>query len=314
MVAGLRLSVELSPTTLLRREGHLLPALLPHGTRVFLPALPADPPDAISQALGLLRREGRGLVPVPHVAATRVASLDALERRLDAWQGAWGGALREVLVVRGDAVGHSTSGEALTGAARGAFGCSLDLLQTNALQRGGFERVWMCGHPEGVAGVSAADARSALREKLSWADAEGVAAGVATQFCFDSATTLGWVDALRDEGSDCDVSLGVAGPASSELLRRMADRCEVAPPPSPAANAPPATTDADAWPWPYTRELARWQAARGAERGVQAFHLYPFGGLRPSLRWLRAASRDGATAGLGIDRLGWPPQQAEDVL
>ena len=94
-----RLSVELSPTTLLRREGHLLPALLPHGTRVFLPALPADPPDAIKQALGVLRREGRGLVPVPHIAATRVASLDALERRLDAWQGASGGALREVLVM-----------------------------------------------------------------------------------------------------------------------------------------------------------------------------------------------------------------------
>ena len=83
---------------LLRREGHLLPALLPYGSRVFLPALPTDPPEAIEQALGVLHRSsGHGLVPVPHVAATRVPSIDALERRLAAWQGAFDGQLRELL-------------------------------------------------------------------------------------------------------------------------------------------------------------------------------------------------------------------------
>ena len=306
----IRLSLELLPSSLLRREGHLLPGLLPHGTRVFLPALPTDPPDAIERALGVLSREGDGLTVVPHVAAQRVASADALERQLAAWQSASDGRLREVLVVRGDAVGHSINGGgAPARPTGGGFESSIALLETNTLQRGGFDFVWMCGHPEGVAGLPAAEARRALHDKLSWAAAAGVRAGVATQFCFDADTTTMWVDELRREGSGCAVSLGMPGPASPQLLSRMADRCSVAPPAANAGGAlgrePQAVGDAASgeWPWDYARQLAAWQEARGPERGMQALHLYPFGGLQHTLRWLHLAARDNSLAALGLNEV-----------
>ena len=66
-------SIELSTTGLLKANSlaaRVLPRL-PAGVRIYLPALPQDPPDAIENALTLLRRENPGLVPVPHIAASR---------------------------------------------------------------------------------------------------------------------------------------------------------------------------------------------------------------------------------------------------
>ena len=134
----------------------------------------------------------------------------------------------------------------------------------------------LCGHPEGVGGKSAAQARAALAAKLQWADAAGMGARVVTQFCFDASAATGYVDGLRADGFDVDVSLGVVGPSSLALRQRMAERCGVAPP--PAADG--AT--------PYMRALAAWQTARGGGAGIQAVHLYPFGGLGRTLRWMQS--------------------------
>ncbi len=56
----------------------------------------------------------------------------------------------------------------------------------------------------------------------------------------------------------------------------MAERCGVAPPPASAETVTG-----------YLRAVAAWQAARGPVSGVQAVHLYPFGGLAATLRWMR---------------------------
>ena len=104
-------SLELSPTVLLRAGSATakLLAIIPTGTRVYLPALPADPPDAVEGALRLLRRENAGLLAVPHIPATRVASTAALEHQLGAWQRASGDGVREVLIVRGDLNAHEAA-------------------------------------------------------------------------------------------------------------------------------------------------------------------------------------------------------------
>mmetsp|Transcript_32026 Transcript_32026/g.79123 ORF Transcript_32026/g.79123 Transcript_32026/m.79123 type:complete len:94 (-) Transcript_32026:224-505(-) len=68
--------------------------------------------------------------------------------------------------------------------------------------------------------------------------------------------------------------MGIVGPSSLKLRERMAERCGVAAPASP--------DDA-----PFLRQLAEWHAARAPDGGLQALHLYPFGGLAPTLRWLR---------------------------
>ena len=111
-------SIELSTTGLLKANSlaaRVLPRL-PAGVRIYLPALPQDPPDAIENALTLLRRENPGLVPVPHIAASREPSVASLEARLAAWQRASADSVREALVVRGDSVGAHDTGSAPTAA------------------------------------------------------------------------------------------------------------------------------------------------------------------------------------------------------
>ena len=65
----------------LRRSAPLL-SRIPAGTRIYLPALIDDQPSAIEEALGLLTRENSGLVPVPHIAASREVSVASLESRM----------------------------------------------------------------------------------------------------------------------------------------------------------------------------------------------------------------------------------------
>ena len=275
-------SLELGTTGLLKAGSTTAPLLgrLPAGTRIFLPALPTDPPSAMEDALRLLQRENPGLVPIPHIAASREPSIASLESKLAAWQRATADGVRETLIVRGDPhATHSTAdslaagvNDARQGGSEMAFRTSLELLETGALQRCGVETVSLCGHPEGVGGLSADAARAALSEKLQWAASSDVRARVVTQFCFDSDATQGFVDALRSDGLDVDVSLGVVGPSSLALRRRMAERCGVSPPLEDHAT-------------PYVRRIAAWQEAR-ASRGVQSLHIYPFGGLAKALRWM----------------------------
>ena len=278
-------SLELSAAGMLKAGSTTAPLLarLPAGTRIFLPALPADPPSAIEEAILLMRRENRELVAVPHIAASREQSVATLEKRLADWQRASSDNIREALIVRGDPhATHSTEGapsSSAAGGAGGAFKTSLELLETNALQRCGLEAVSLCGHPEGVGGLSVDEARSALKAKLQWADAASLRARVVTQFCFDSAATTGFVDALRADGIRTDVSLGIVGPDCSMAIRqRMAARCGVAPPATPYVT-------------PYMRWLAHWLEQRG-DAGAQALHVYPFANLGATLRKLSDFSDD----------------------
>ena len=97
--------------------------------------------------------------------------------------------------------------------------------------------------------------------------------------CFFSGAATAFVDELRADGHAVDVSMGVVGPSSLPLRQRMAARCDVTPPTSPYVT-------------PFMRRLAAWQAACGSTADVQAVHLYPFGGLESTLKWLRDFADD----------------------
>ena len=278
-------SLELGTVGLLKAGSASLPLLarLPANTKIYLPALPTDPPSAIEEALGLIKQHD--LEPIPHIAASREESISSLEKRLAAWQRASKDRVREVLVVRGDPRAHhgtestATASTSNTGA---AFGTSLELLESNVLQRCGIEAVSLCGHPEGIAAanLSAEAAQKHLKAKLQWADASGVRARVVTQFCFDTATATGYVDTLRADGLDVAVSIGIVGPdVSMDRRKKMAERCGVRPPENGFVT-------------PSLRRLARWQAERGELAGAQMLHLYPFGGLRKCLAKMHDFTND----------------------
>lgn len=272
-------SIQLTSSSL-QKAAPLL-SRLPAATKVYIPA---DQPAAIAEALGVLASENHRLVPVPTIAATSQESLASLEQTLTAWQRTSSDVVREVLLVGGDAQGSGGRAGAaeLFGEAGGssAFRSSLDILETGVLQRCGIEAVGFRGLPEGAVGISADAAKALLKQELQAADASGVRASVVTQFCFDAALCTGYVDALRADGHDVPVSLGIVGPdVTQEMRRNVAEQHGVAPP----ENSFFVTT--------YLRRIAKWQSQRG-EAGAQALHLHPVGGLQSCLAKVRDFTSD----------------------
>lgn len=141
-----------------------------------------------------------------------------------------------------------------------------------------------------------------LVEKLNCAARSGLEARVVTQICFDPANGTSFVEALRRSGRTEPVSLGLVGPARLELLRRMALQCGVNLP--PALSLPPADRSAaeaeESLPTDCMRHLSRWQASRSTTDGMQAIHLYPFGGLLRTVSWFCRVARTEDIAGLGL--------------
>jgi len=167
---------------------------------------------------------------------------------------------------------------------------SLDLLDSGVLQQRGISRVGLCGHPEGIAldsksSISREAAIRILGEKVRVATARGLEPNIVTQFCFSAGRSTSYIDALRAAGVTQPVSLGVVGPAKSSLLQRMAAHCRVAPPNS-ALTEKVDVEQPSAALRSYLYEVAQWQIQRGGNSGLQTLHVYPFGGLEKTLRFL----------------------------
>ena len=79
----------------------------------------------------------------------------------------------------------------------------------------------------------------------------------------------------------------------------MAERCGVAAPTSPYST-------------PYMRRIAGWQAGKSAENGIQGLHVYPFGGVASTLKWLRDFADD-PEFGVWFGALEPPPPDEKGV-
>ena len=108
-----------------------------------------------------------------------------------------------------------------------------------------------------------------------------------TQFCFESAPSVGWIDELDARGVDLRVIVGLAGPATPATLTKFALRCGI-------GNSIRSLRGQigrfgrlliDTGPDDVVRGL---QSASGKTKAsIAGFHLFPFGGLRKSGEWRR---------------------------
>ena len=225
-------SIEISTTGLLKANSLAarVSPRLPAGVRIYLPALPQDPPDAIENALTLLRRENPGLVPVPHIAASREPSVASLEARLAAWQRQRRRARR--------------SSTAATASARTTRGLRRRRRRRRRARSPRASSCWRrarwraaASRPSRSAATPRASRRRAVGRRARRAQVEARvgrreqrARARRAQFCFYTGQATSYVDALHADGVGADVSLGVVGPSSLALRQRMAERCGVAAP------------------------------------------------------------------------------------
>lgn len=270
-------SVEVTPRA--ARRDVLAGGLRP-GTEVFLTHLPGA---AIAErASACAEIAAAGMRPVPHVAAREAASAAALDRDIAALldSGADG-----VMLIGGG------------GTVRGPFPDAEALLRSGVLARRGVGRIVLAGHPEGHPQVADPALDTALARKVALACAFAGEVRIVTQFVFDDAPLVPWLERQRAGGIAVPVRIGLSGPASPATLLTYALKCGVGPSLKALQNRPSlAARMRRRWsPDALAARVAETAAAR-PDLAIAGLHLFPFGGLAASAEWLEATTRAGMNA------------------
>lgn len=245
-------------------------ARIPRGTIISIPWLASEDDDARLAAACAVRE--LGFEPMPHLSARRIGSHAALERFLERAAGEAG--VARCLLIAGDLATPI-----------GPFADSASIIETGLLERHGIKVAAIGGHPEGHPVMSSDERWQALQHKCQRIEARGMVPLIVTQFAFDADTVLTWLDALRTRGITVPVLVGVPGPASITRLLRYAAMCGVGASASMLAR--------------YGISIGRLLGTAGPEvfvdrlvkgltsaHGQVSPHLFPFGGVAPSLEWI----------------------------
>lgn len=254
-------------------EIEALARLLPAGARLFLTAIPGRPLQELEQAAA--QAQASGLSATPHLSARHFADLDEVDRHLASLAGS--GASREVMLIGGDVAQP-----------KGRVRDVLTIIESGLLERHGVRRVGLAGFPDGHPQMDDAELEANLVTKLAALQQRGLEGEVVTQFSFDSAPVVRWLEWLRARGVHAPVRVGLAGPTSLLTWLNYARRCGVKASAEALASRSGLIKQAfkAVAPDPIIRALAREIAARGLDN-VEP-HLFAFGGIEQTARWALA--------------------------
>ncbi len=244
---------------------------IPPGTRINITFLAGEDLATRLTAARAVRR--LGFVPVPHISARRLPSRAALQEFLSGL--AADGTAENVFLVGGDPARPE-----------GPYADALALLRTGLLQEHGVRHVGISGYPEGHPAIPDPTLWSALTDKAAAIGAHRFGGDVITQFGFDPAPVLGWLEAVRARGVHLPVRIGVPGPAGVRRLLGYATRFGVATSASVARKYGFSLTNLMGTTGPdrFLHALAeRYDPAR---HGRVKVHFYTFGGLRTTAEWV----------------------------
>ncbi len=265
-------SIEISPRD--DFAGERLCELLDPGTTVFVNHPGSVTHHDIVAACARLRRGGFN--PVPHIAVRRLASFtqasDFLQRAVGEAQ------IRAALVIGGD-----------PDYPVGPFPDSADLLGSGLIEGYGLREVAFAGYPEGHPRIAARVLDETLRAKVASARRRGLDASLVTQFGFDAAPILRWIEALRAQDIICPVRVGIAGPATVATLAKFAVRCGIGGSLRALARGHTAFARilAEAGPDALVDALVD-----GEDRDfpIDGLHVFTFGGVRRTAAWIRSTT------------------------
>ena len=264
-------SIETSTRNLADIDGYA--ARLPPGADVFAASLPGTPYHHLVSVAKRLRQAG--LNPVPHIAARRLANVEAA---------------REFLALLRDEA-QVTRALLVAGDSRvpvGPFDSSCALLETGLLEAHGIRSIGIAGYPEGHPRIAESAVEAACDRKLAYAARSGLDVFIVSQFCFDPGAIVGWVERLRARGVTVPLRVGVAGIANIRTLLNYARRCGIGNS-IRALGAEPISL-----PRLLTQQgpdkVVHRLAASPAGAAVEGLHCFPFGGFAPTARWLQTVA------------------------
>jgi methylenetetrahydrofolate reductase (NADPH) len=172
----------------------------------------------------------------------------------------------------------------------GKFTSTLEVLDTGATVDAGMMCLGVAGHPEGHKSVGPTALWNALRFKQAFADRTGSKVHIVTQFGFNPQAICAWDRLLGENGISLPVHVGIAGPTPLPKLIKYAMACgigaslnSVVKNMSAMGNLARLATSPDE----MLVGLVRGCATQGGTRLTKP-HLYAFGGVMATARWIRA--------------------------
>ena len=260
------------PTT---AELMALHGIVPPETPMYFSAVPGRAHDELAEAA--VAASKAGFEAVPHIAARSFPSREALDNLLARLATEAG--VRRVLVIGGD-----------YDRPRGPYSAAIDVIESGILTQHGIVEIGVAGYPDGHPRVSDYELTRALGAKMEAAESIGLRVSIVTQFGFDAAPIINWLERLRNDGFDQPVLVGMAGPTSPSALLRYARRCGVRASSQGLARHAGLAKHlfGGVAPDAIVRPLAVANAAGSLGRIVP--HLYSFGGLAASARWTAAVA------------------------
>ncbi len=264
-------SIEVMPRTAEKIED--FGTLLPVGTRTYIAHIEGTPiEDMVSTAARMVRE---GYTAMPHFPARiikdRATLTDWVSRYRDV------GVHQALLLAGGVAVPY------------GDFQTSMQLLESGAFD--GFDRLHVAGHPEGNRDIDPDGSDRMVMEAARWKSAFAARTdariAMATQFCFDAAPVIAWVDRLAAEGVNLPVHIGVAGPAKLQTLIKFAIACGVGPSLRVLQKRAMDVTKL-LMPYEPTDVIAALAAHKAANPGfgIERVHFFPLGGIKTNATWV----------------------------
>jgi methylenetetrahydrofolate reductase (NADPH) len=247
-------------------------AMLPAGTPVYVNHLPRH--NLLDTLPTLVAVRNAGLEPVPHIAARRLRDRAELQTFLTRAVGEAG--VRKALILGGD------EPEAL-----GAYADGASLIREGLLASSGLREIGLPGYPEGHPRIQRAVLDAAFADKMSLAAAQGLGTYVVTQFSFAPARIIEYCAGMARSAPGVPIYVGLAGPTNPVALLRFAQRCGVS-----ASLRALGTQGMDAVrlvthtdPEEQLSALAHYCAVH-AECNVVGVHLFTFGGVSATARWI----------------------------
>lgn len=249
-------------------------ALIPQGAEINIAFLGNETHAQRIEAARIIRE--CGFAPVPIISSRRLVSQGDADALVGGYRDA--AAPQRLMIVGGDPAQPA-----------GPYFDALALLGSGLLARHAITRVKLPAYPEGHPAIPTAKLWDALRWKRDFLTARGIEYEITTQFGFDAEAIAGWLSALRAEGIDCLVRIGIPGPTSAGKLLRFARQFGIGASTqilrrygiSLANLLHPVGPD---------RFLDRLNAAMAdQDLGRVGVHLYPFGGITEGAIWMNEA-------------------------
>jgi methylenetetrahydrofolate reductase (NADPH) len=273
-------SLEVMPRTAAKVERFA--GLVPAGTRIYIAHIDGTP---IEEMVATAQRiAAEGFEVMPHFPARLIPDAATLADWIARYQGEAG--VRQALLLGG---GVSEP--------RGAFHCSMQLMETGLFDRAGFTRLHVAGHPEGNRDIDPDGSDRKVMEALRWKEAfrerSDAEMAIVTQFAFEADPIIAWAERIAAAGVTLPIHIGVAGPAKLQTMIKFAVACGVGPSLRVLQRRARDVTKL-VKPFEPTDLVARLAAHKAAAPafGIETVHLFPLGGIRASAEW--AARQMGA--------------------